>query len=192
MHICVYCGARSGRNGQFAQAATELAAEIARREATLVYGGGEVGIMGGLANEVLRRGGKVIGVIPAALARKEMPPPNLTRLHVVDSMHERKALMAELSDAFIALPGGYGTLDELFESLTWAQLGFHSKPCAILDQTGYYRKLIEFLDEVAKNEFVTPEDRSLLLVEKDPAVLLDKIECYQAPAVEKWIGRENL
>ena len=192
MHICVYCGARSGRNGKFAQAARELAAEIVRREATLVYGGGEVGIMGGLANEVLRRGGKVIGVIPAALARKEMPPPNLTRLHVVDSMHERKALMAELSDAFIALPGGYGTLDELFESLTWAQLGFHSKPCAILDQTGYYRKLIEFLDEVAKNELVTPEDRSLLLVEKDPAVLLERIAHYRAPAVHKWIGPESL
>jgi uncharacterized protein (TIGR00730 family) len=107
-------------------------------------------------------------------------------------MHERKALMAELAEAFIALPGGYGTLDELFEALTWAQLGFHAKPCAILDQAGYYRKLIEFLDEMAENDFVTPGDRSLLLVEKDPAVLLDKIENYQAPVVEKWISRENL
>lgn len=147
--------------------------------------------MGVVADAVLAAGGEVIGVIPAALADKEIAHHGLTQLHVTKSMHERKALMADLSDGFIALPGGIGTLEEIFEILTWAQLGFHEKPCALLNVDGYYDALTAFLDHTVAEAFVQPLHRSMLIVESDADVLLDRFANYIAPAVKKWVSREQ-
>ena len=144
--ICVYCGSSPGKNPAYSLAADTLARELCRREIGLVYGGAEVGVMGAIANAVLTAGGEAIGVIPKSLAVKEVAHDSLSELHVVASMHERKAMMAELADGFIALPGGWGTLEEIFEMLTWAQLGFHDKPCGLLNIDGYYDGLIDFLE----------------------------------------------
>jgi uncharacterized protein (TIGR00730 family) len=189
--ICVYCGANPGRSAAYADAARGVAAALATAGIRVVYGGGSVGLMGILADAVLAAGGTVTGVIPRHLYRKEVAHENLTELHVVDSMHERKALMAELSDAFIALPGGLGTIEELFEILTWTQLGLHAKPCGLLNVDGYYDRLSDFLDHAVEERFITPQHRGMLLVDDDIERLLARFETWIAPSLPKWIDVES-
>jgi len=190
-NICVYCGSSPGRGDAYLSMANGLARALVEREIGLVYGGASIGLMGRLADEVLTHGGRVIGVIPEALAAKEIAHPNLTALHITQSMHERKQLMAELADGFIALPGGIGTLEELFEIWTWAQLGLHRKPCGLLNAAGYYDALIGFLDHMLEQGFVQATHRKMLMVASDPDVLLDRLSRYQAPVVEHWIDAEQ-
>jgi uncharacterized protein (TIGR00730 family) len=189
--VCVFCGASAGRNGRYAEVARSVGRTLARRGIGLVYGGGGVGLMGVLADAALEAGGEVVGVIPRALQLRELAHPRLTELRVVRSMHERKALMAELSEGFVALPGGMGTLEELFEVLTWAQLGLHERPCGLLDVDGYFRPLIAFLDHAAAEGFVRPEHRRILHVAEDPDALLDQFLAYRPPAVERWVDRAS-
>ncbi|ANE53825.1 TIGR00730 family Rossman fold protein [Methylomonas sp. DH-1] len=189
--ICVYCGSSPGRSEIYLAAARQLAAALVERNVRLVYGGAGIGVMGAVADRVLELGGQVVGVIPQALATKEVAHPGLTELHVTASMHERKMRMAELADGFIALPGGIGTLEELFEIWTWAQLGFHAKPCGVLNIAGYYDALIRFLDHVAAEQFVKPQTRALLMVDTDPAALLERYAGYRAPAVAHWLDRSQ-
>lgn len=191
-NICVYCGSRPGKNPAYALAAKSLANAMCERGIGLVYGGAAVGIMGAIADEVLAAGGSAIGIIPQSLAVKEVAHDNLTELHVVASMHERKAMMAELSDGFIALPGGWGTLEEIFEILTWAQLGFHEKPCALLNIDGYYDNLIRFMENSFEQEFVNELCRPMLIKAKEPKSLLDQFATYSAPRVRKWVGEDEL
>ena len=174
--ICVFTGSRRGSRAEYSGAAEALGRELVARGYGLVYGGGNVGLMNVVANTVLEIGGSVIGVIPNALVSKEVAHSGLTELRVVASMHERKALMAELSDGFIALPGGIGTMEEFFEVLSWAQLGLHEKPCGLLNVAGYYDALIEFLDHAVAKDFLRPKHRALMLVENDPAALLEHFE----------------
>ena len=188
--VCVFCGSSPGSNPQYGELATRLGSILAQRGLTLVYGGGNVGLMGVLANAVLAHDGQVIGVIPQALADLEVAHTGLADLRVVGSMHERKALMADLADGFIALPGGLGTLEEFCEVLTWAQLGMHQKPCGLLNPEHYFDQLITFLDHAVTERFVRPEHRALVLVEEDPAALLDRFARFRAPSVEKWIDRD--
>jgi len=190
--ICVYCGSSPGRNPAFSLAAASLAEAMCERGIGLVYGGAAVGVMGALANAVLEAGGDVIGVIPKSLAIKEVAHDKLTQLHVVSSMHERKAMMAELADGFIALPGGWGTLEEIFEILTWAQLGFHEKPCGLLNIEGYYDGLIGFLDNAIEQQFVREVCRPMLMTATEPVGLLDRFEGYRAPKVRKWMAEDEL
>jgi uncharacterized protein (TIGR00730 family) len=157
----------------------------------VVYGGGRVGLMGILADAALAAGGEVIGVIPSALATKELAHRGLTRLEVVASMHERKALMAELASGFVALPGGVGTLEELFEVVTWGQLGLHRKPCGVLDVEGYWSDLGRMLDHAVEESFLRLEHRRMLMVETDAAALLDRFEAYHPPEIPKWIDRDE-
>lgn len=185
--LCVFCGSNAGRRHEYAAAARELGATLAARKIGLVYGGGNVGLMGVVADAVMAAGGEAIGVIPEALLAKEVGHRQLTRLHVVGSMHERKAMMAELSDGFIAMPGGYGTLEEFCEVLTWAQLGFHRKPCALLNVQGFYDPLLHLFQHAVTECFVRPEYRRMVLCEADPRRLLDAMAAYEAPSVEKWI-----
>jgi len=189
--ICVYCGSNPGRNPRYREAARELGRLLVQRNMGLVFGGGQVGIMGTVADEVLAHGGEVIGVIPEALARKELMHTGCTQQHLVASMHERKAMMADLSDGFIALPGGWGTFEEIFEILTWSQLGFHSKPCGLLNESGYFDHLAAFLDHAIDQQFVKEENRRMLMIEADAGALLDRFERYQPPAVRKWIHAEE-
>jgi len=186
--ICVYCGSSSGKSPEYLEYARVLARAFVARNIGLVYGGANVGIMGEIANTVLEGGGDVIGVIPQSLVDKEVCHQGLTELKVVDTMHERKAIMADISDGFIALPGGLGTLEELFEVLTWSQLGFHKKPCGILNINHFYEKLSLFLDHAVDEEFIKPIHREMLLVEDEPEVLLAAMENYSAPAVDKWVN----
>ncbi len=158
----------------------------------LVYGGAAIGIMGAIANAVLEAGGEAIGVIPKSLAIKEVAHDGLSELHVVASMHERKAMMAELADGFVALPGGWGTLEEIFEILTWAQLGFHEKPCALLNIEGYYDNLVRFLENSFEQQFVNQLCRPMLIEAHDPGALLDQFAAYSAPKVRKWVGEDEL
>jgi len=185
--ICVYCGSSPGRLPEYAEAATALANELTSRDIGLVYGGASVGIMGVVADAVLGNGGEVIGIMPQSLVDKEIAHSGLTELKATDSMHERKAMMAELSDGFIALPGGIGTLEELFEVLTWSQLGFHQKPCALLNVNGYYDGLAQFLDHTVTEQFVKPEHRQTLLIEERPEQLLETMLAYQPVKAGKWI-----
>lgn len=189
--ICVYCGSSPGRTETYSKAARHLGRALAERGIKLVYGGASVGIMGVLADAVLEHGGQAVGVIPEALVKKEVAHHHLSELHVTGSMHERKMLMAELSEGFIALPGGIGTLEEIFEIWTWAQLGFHKKPFGMLNIDGYYDSLITFLDHTVAEQFVKQPHRSMLMVETDPETLLDRLSCYMAPDVEKWIGQKD-
>ena len=189
--VCVYCGSSPGRRADYGAAGRVLGDEIARRDLGLVYGGASVGVMGVVANAVLERGGEVIGVIPESLATRELAHAGLSELVVVTSMHERKARMADLSDGFIALPGGWGTLEELFEALTWAQLGMHEKPCGLLNVAGYFDHLFRFLDYAVEEQFVRDAHRAMLLMEDDPAALLDRFADYRAPRVRKWIRAEE-
>jgi uncharacterized protein (TIGR00730 family) len=186
--ICVYCGSSPGRRPEYAEAARSLASELVKREIGLVYGGASIGIMGELANSVLEEGGEVIGVMPQALVDKEVSHKGLTELRVVNSMHERKAMMAELSDGFIALPGGLGTLEELFEILTWSQLGIHSKPIALLNSVHYFDHLLRFMNQTVDEGFVKKPHRDMLLVDEQADRLLDLMADYQPPRVDKLIG----
>ena len=190
--LCVYCGSSVGRDTVYADAARSLARVMVERGIRLVFGGGSVGIMGAVADEVLRLGGEAVGVIPQALMRKELAHAGLTEMHVTPSMHARKTLMAELTDAFVALPGGIGTFEELFEVWTWGQLGFHDKPCAILNVGGYYDRLVEFLDHASAEEFVRPVHRGMLIVESDPELLLERFSAYQPPAQPKWVKSDEI
>jgi uncharacterized protein (TIGR00730 family) len=185
--VCVFCGSSPGARTSYRDAAERLGAAIATRGLGLVYGGAHVGLMGVVADAALAQRGEVIGVLPRALEARELAHRGLSELHVVDSMHERKARMAELSDCFIALPGGIGTLEETFEAWTWTQLGLHAKPCALLDVDGYYAPLQAFLDGAVAERFVRTEHRSMLLVDDDPERLLDALASWRAPVVEKWL-----
>jgi len=173
--ICVFCGSSSGVKGAYKDAARAFADHAARQGIRLVYGGASVGLMGSIADAALRAGGEVIGVIPRALVDREIAHSGLTKLHVVDTMHERKAMMAELSDAFVALPGGLGTLEELFEVWTWGMLGLHAKPYAILNVDGYYSPLIDFLDHARDEGFIRPAQRAMLVVDDDAMRLVDTL-----------------
>jgi uncharacterized protein (TIGR00730 family) len=187
--ICVFCGSSPGRSPAYTEAAVELGQTLVTRGLGLVYGGASVGLMGKLADTVLEAGGEVIGVIPDSLLRYEVTHEGLPDLRVVGSMAERKTLMAELSDGFISLPGGTGTLDEMFEMLTWSQLGDHDKPSGLLDVEGFYSHLIAFLDHAVEERFLRSEHRAMLIVETSANALLDRFESYAAPKLEKWIGR---
>lgn len=191
--ICVFCGSSLGKSPAYEAAARKLGQVLAKRGLGLVYGGAKVGLMGEVAESVLAVNGEVIGVIPRPLANKELAHRGLSDLRVVDSMHERKALMAELSDGFIALPGGMGTLEEFFEITTWAQLGVHSKPCGLLNIAHYYDRLIEFLDQAMQECFIEPAHRTLMKVASDADSLLDQFENHRpAPAlVDKWLDRRT-
>jgi uncharacterized protein (TIGR00730 family) len=191
MRLCIFCGSSPGARPEYAEATVELARLLAGRGIGIVYGGASVGLMGLLADTAMEAGGDVVGVIPNALERKEIARHGLTELHVVDSMHERKALMAELSDAFIALPGGSGTLEELFEVFTWSQLGLHRKACALLNVAGYYDGLATFLDHAVAERFLRAEHRAMLLCERTPTGVLDALERFEAPLVDKWIDRAS-
>jgi uncharacterized protein (TIGR00730 family) len=190
--ICVFCGSSPGADPAFAAAAKALGRTIAESGRTLVYGGGKVGLMGALADAALSAGGKVIGVIPLALAVKEVAHDGLTEMRVTADMHERKAMMAELADAFVAMPGGLGTLEELFEAWTWAQLGFHGKPLGLLGAGDFFAPLLQFIDNLVAHRFVHPEHRQMAILEQDPDVLLQKLERYQAPRVAKWLDRAEV
>ena len=187
--ICVFAGSSRGAREDYAQAAERLARELVTRGYGVVFGGGRVGMMGVLADATLAAGGEVIGVIPKALLEKEVAHGGLTELRVVASMHERKAMMAELSEGFIALPGGLGTLEEFFEVLTWAQLGLHPKPCGLLNVSGYYNRLLEFLDVTVEERFVKSQHRALVITSTSPTDLLERFATYSPPQVEKWIDR---
>jgi uncharacterized protein (TIGR00730 family) len=190
--ICVFCGASPGSRPEYREATAELARLLVEEGIGVVYGGGGVGLMGALADAVLTEGGEIIGVIPRALVDREIAHRDVIDMRVVGSMHERKALMAELADAFIALPGGLGTLEELFEVYTWAQLGLHRKPCALLDVKGYYEGIEDFLTHAVTERFLREEHRELLIIERDAAALLDRIRDFQPDtAVPKWIDREE-
>ncbi|HSD69431.1 MAG TPA: TIGR00730 family Rossman fold protein [Woeseiaceae bacterium] len=184
--LCVYCGSNSGNQPVFAAAAKELGGALAAAGIELVYGGSAKGIMGALADAVLEGGGTVIGVIPKALIDKEVGHTGLTELHVVSSMHERKSMMAVLADGFAALPGGYGTLEEIIEMLTWGQLGFHTKPCGLLNVNGYFDDLLRYLDRAVASGFLRPQHRAMLLVAERPAGLLQQFSSYVPPNGEKW------
>jgi len=189
--VCVFCGSSLGILEAYARAADDLGRFLAQRRIELVYGGGNVGLMGKVADACLSEGGQVIGVIPTALVEKELAHQGLTELHVVESMHERKALMADLADAFVALPGGYGTWDEFCEVLTWSQLGIQRKPCALLNVSGYYDPFLAMADRAKDEGFLREVHRELLLADTDPARLLDRLSSYKTPFLDKWIDRST-
>jgi uncharacterized protein (TIGR00730 family) len=185
--IAVYCGSNHGKNPAYTHAAEQLGALLAREKIELVYGGGCIGLMGTVANAALKNGGHVIGVIPEKLVIKEVIHEGLPDQRIVKNMHERKALMAELSDGFIALPGGYGTFDEFFEVLAWSQLGWHKKPFGLLNIAGFYGHLIAFLDHAACEGFIRPQHRELVLVESSLEKILQRMKKFQPPSEVKWI-----
>jgi uncharacterized protein (TIGR00730 family) len=187
--ICVFCGANAGRDPAYREAAQALGTLLAREGLGLVYGGASIGLMGAVADAARAAGGEVIGVIPQALMKREIAHAGLADLRVVGSMHERKALMAELSDGFIALPGGVGTLEELFEVWTWVHLGLHRKPCALLDVAGFYSGLARFIDHVDAEGFLRDGVREMLLVERDPAALLAAMRAWRAPPMPAQLTR---
>jgi uncharacterized protein (TIGR00730 family) len=186
--VCVFCGSSAGGDSAYSDAVADLARTIVGRGLGLVYGAGRVGLMGALADAALEAGGEVIGVIPRALVDREVAHRGLTELHVVGSMHERKAMMADLSDAFVTAPGGLGTLEELFEVLTWSQLGLHDKPCGLLDVRGYYDPMGDFLDHTVSEGFLRPDSRAMLLVGSEPGELLDRLAAWSPPDRRHWIG----
>jgi len=183
--VCVFCGSNAGARSEYAEAARALAAVLVERKLGIVYGGGNVGMMGVLADAALERGGEVIGVIPQSLLDKEVGHRGVTELLVVETMHERKALMNDLSDAFIALPGGFGTLDEFFEVLTWSQLGFHGKPCALLNVAGYYDRMLAMLDHAVTEGLLRPLHRELVIADTDPSRLLQRLGAFTPAAMGK-------
>ncbi|TVV72433.1 TIGR00730 family Rossman fold protein [Sphingomonas solaris] len=187
MRVCVFLGSSLGISPVYAAAARDFGRMIAGRGYGLVYGGGSIGLMGVIADAASEAGGEVIGVIPEALRRREFDHRGLAELHVVKSMHERKALMAELSDGFVALPGGIGTFEELFETWTWAQLGYHDKPCGLLNVNGFYDAMSGFIDHVVAEGFLRPADRARLIVTHDPAAMLDAVAGFVAPPARRWI-----
>jgi len=185
--LCVFCGSTAGEDPRYLDAADRFGQILAREGIELVYGGSRVGLMGRIAAATLQAGGKVTGVIPGAIMNRELAHQELTELRVVRSMHERKIEMAELSDAFVALPGGLGTLEAFFELLTWAQLGLHRKPCAILDAGGYYQPLVRVLDHMTHEGFLAKSHRDMVLVEEDPERLVDLLRAYQPPTIPRWL-----
>jgi uncharacterized protein (TIGR00730 family) len=186
--VCVFCGSSAGARPEYLAAARTLGRGLAERGVGVVYGGARVGLMGAVADAALAAGGDVTGVIPRALQEREIAHPGLTTLHVVASMHERKALMSEASDAFVTLPGGLGTLEELFEVWTWAQLGIHAKPCGVLNVAGYYTPLLDFLDRGVAEQFVRARYRSMLLVDDDVERLVDRLAAYRPEGVTRWMA----
>jgi uncharacterized protein (TIGR00730 family) len=189
--ICVFCGSSGGSRPEYRAAAEEMGRELVRRNIGLVYGGGNVGLMGIIADAVLKEGGEAQGVIPENLMALEVGHKGLTKLHVVHSMHERKALMADLSDAFVAMPGGFGTLEEFCEVLTWTQLGLHAKPCGILNILGYYSPLLAMFDHAVEERFLKPENRALVLAGESPTDLLQAMDEWRPVRVEKWLSRQT-
>ena len=189
--VCVFCGSSPGGHPRFAELGRSVGTLLAERGLEIVYGGAMVGVMGALADAALAAGGRVHGVIPHALADKEIAHRDITELHYVETMHERKSLMYDLSDAFITLPGGIGTLSELCEVLTWAQLGLHKKPCGLVNLDGYFDDLISFLERAVTHRFVRRQHRSLLLVEDDIEQLLQRFQSWRAPRLEQWIERKD-
>jgi hypothetical protein len=189
--ICVFCGSSSGSRPEYRACAEELGTELTRRDIGLVYGGGNVGLMGAIADAVLKAGGEAIGVILEHLMSREIAHKQLTKLHVVRSMHERKALMADLSDAFIALPGGFGTLEEFCEVLTWSQLGLHAKPCGIVNVLEYYTPLLAMLDHAVEQRFLKPQNRALVLACDTTSGLLRALDEWRPVHVEKWLDRST-
>jgi hypothetical protein len=185
--VCVFCGGNPGARPSYAAAAKQLGEAIAARGLAVVYGGASAGLMGMVADAALARGGEVYGVLPEFMIAREIAHRGLTELVLVGSMHERKAAMAARSDAFVALPGGFGTMDELFEVLTWSQLGLHHKPVALLDVDGYYEPLVAFLDRATSEGLLRPEYRAMLFVERDVAALIDRLATYALPVVPKAI-----
>jgi uncharacterized protein (TIGR00730 family) len=189
--LCVFCGSSAGSKPAYLGAAISLGKMLASRKIRLVYGGGRVGLMGAIADSVLNSGGDVIGVIPQHLVAREVAHPGLSDLRIVQSMHERKALMADLSDGFVAMPGGLGTLEEFFEVWTWGQLGLHQKPYALLNVDGFYDPLVRFLDQLVELRFVKPEHRQMLIVESDVSKLPERLSSHHSPPVDKWIDRKS-
>jgi uncharacterized protein (TIGR00730 family) len=187
--ICVFAGSNPGTAREYRLVAEELGRTLAQRGIGLVYGGARVGLMGVMADAALAAGGEVTGVIPSALVAKEIAHDRLSALHVVGSMHERKAMMGELADGFVAIPGGWGTLEEFFEILTWAQLGLHRKPCGLLNVHGYFDGLLAFMNHSIDEGFVRREYLAMVLVSRDAGALLDQLAVYEPPTVEKWIDR---
>jgi uncharacterized protein (TIGR00730 family) len=185
--VAVYCGSSSGNKEIYTKQAQEMGRELAQRGLTLVYGGGCVGLMGTIADAVLAEGGKVIGVIPGFLADKELAHQGCTELHVVETMHQRKLLMADLAEGFVAMPGGFGTLEELFEVLTWGQLGLHGKPIGLLNVAGFYDQLLGLCDHMASEAFLRAENRTQVLQNANAAALLDAMEQYKPQRLEKWL-----
>lgn len=192
MRICVFCGSSHGYHSRYTDAARNLGEQLATRNIGLVYGGGNVGLMGTVADAVLQNNGEVVGVIPHSLFAKELGHTGITDLRVVHTMHERKSLMAELADGFIALPGGFGTLDELCEILTWAQLGIHHKPCALLNVNGYFDGFLQFLDTAVAEGFLRGEHRALLIVSQQINDLLDQMATYRSPIHERWLTQDEI
>lgn len=189
--LAVFCGSKDGATPIFRQAAATLGTALARHDLDLVYGGSRVGTMGAVADAVLAANGQAIGVLPHFLQEKEIAHPNLTELHLVESMHDRKAKMAELADGFIILPGGPGTMEEFFEVFTWAQLGLHEKPCGILNIDGYYDPLVTLFQQMETQGFLIPEHAAMLLVESDPEQLLERFRTYTAPRVKTYMNKKQ-
>ena len=185
-NLCIFCGSSPGKDPAYEKGARQLGQALVAANITLVYGGASVGLMGALADSVLEAGGEAVGVIPEGLVHKEISHPGLTKLHVVGSMHERKAMMAELSEGFIALPGGTGTMEEFFEVFTWAQLGEHEKPCGLLDIAGYFDPLVAFLDHMVEQRFLRDHHRDMILHDTEPALLLDRFARYKPSGLTRW------
>ncbi|AFH95024.1 TPA: TIGR00730 family Rossman fold protein [Providencia stuartii] len=184
--IAVYCGSSMGANEVYKQQAIKFAEEMVKRNITLVYGGASVGIMGTVADTILSQGGQAIGVIPSLLEEREISHKNLTKLYKVDTMHQRKSKMIELADGFVALPGGYGTLEEFSEVFTWSQIGLHTKPCGLFNINNYWQPLIDMTNKMADEAFLQEKYRHMAIVENDPAALLDRFETYLAPSVKTY------
>ncbi|HEX7046212.1 MAG TPA: TIGR00730 family Rossman fold protein [Gammaproteobacteria bacterium] len=190
-NLCVFCGSSRGEDSRYANAAREMGRLMVERGYGLVYGGGRVGLMGEIASAVLEAGGEAVGVIPEALLKREVGHGALTRLEVVDSMHERKARMAELADGFIAMPGGFGTFEEWFEIITWAQLGIHDKPCVLLNVAGYFDPLLALIERAVNEKFIRTEHRKLFAVAEAPAKVLDCVAAFEPAVGEQWLSRSQ-
>jgi uncharacterized protein (TIGR00730 family) len=189
--ICVFCGSNSGARASYTIAAERFGTSMVERGIGLVYGGGNVGLMGTLADTILSLGGEVVGVIPRGLAVREVAHGGLTKLHVVDSMHERKAMMASLADAFVAMPGGFGTLEEFHEVVTWAQLGIHSKPCGLYNIEGYFDPLLALFDKGVEERFIRAEHRALVIDDTEPGRMIERLSAYRFPTLMKWLDRDE-
>lgn len=189
--LCVFCGSSPGQGTVYLAAAQTLGRLLAARGISLVYGGGRVGLMGAVADATLRAGGRVVGVIPRALMDREVGHSGLSELHVVETMHQRKATMAELADGFLTLPGGIGTMEEFFEVWTWSQLGIHRKPIGLLDVDGFFDPLVAFLDHLERERFLRAENRSTVLLDTSPELLVERLRTFAAPVVERWIDLEQ-
>ncbi|MEM8897028.1 MAG: TIGR00730 family Rossman fold protein [Bacteroidota bacterium] len=190
--LCIFCGSNPGKKSVYADGARALGSLMAEQKIKLVYGGGKIGLMGIIADTLLEKGGEVIGVIPDFLMKKEVGHTGIQEMHVVKTMHERKYLMSEIADGFIAMPGGFGTLDELAEILTWAQLGLHQKPIGILNIDGYFDGLLSFVDTMVKEGYLVAQNSKMILVDDDPKKLLEKMATYTFPDVEKWLNKDQL